>query len=142
MHPTVAEARHLVDEVLTIRQRLAIEVETPYVSFFIASQNSFCPSATLAVQCSAAKSLASSVMNFNARQRTEWRWQTWAIANSSMSTMSILFSLSHGSLDVTKLSPVPQVTSPYPDESLSRAGQSGVHPRGASGIAIMSRCTT
>src|SRR5258708_8702463 len=78
----------------------------------------------------------------SARQGIEWRWQTWAIANNSMSTMSMLFSLSHGSLDVTKLSPVPQITSPWPEESLSRSEENGGRPRGASGIAIMSRCTT
>ena len=43
-----------------------------------------------------------------------------------MSTMSMLFSLSHGSLDVTKLSPVPQITSPWPEESLSRSEANGV----------------
>ena len=41
-----------------------------------------------------------------------------------------------------ELSPVPQMTSPNPEESLSRLDENGVLPRGASGIAIMSRCTT
>src|ERR1700682_3020372 len=103
------------------RARFQFEAVNP----FTASQNRSCPPATLAVQCSAAR-LELSVMNLKARQGTLWRWQTWAIANNSMSTMSMLFSLSHGSLNVTKLSPVPQVTSPYPDESRSRAGQYGV----------------
>ena len=64
------------------------------------------------------------------------------MANNSMSTRSTSLSLSQGSPAVTKLSPVPQVTSPNPEDSLSSAGEYGVRPRGASGIAIMSRCTT
>src|ERR1700733_15890022 len=82
MHPTVVETPscpigQFVDQVLNIYPPEPYDRKSSPddVSFFTTSQNNSCPSATLAVQCSAAKSLASSVMNLNARQRTEWRWQ-------------------------------------------------------------------
>src|SRR3977135_3191424 len=100
MHPTVAETPACPIET-HYRRSTQYSPEPhdrrlgPDVSFFNASQNSSCPSATLAVQCTAAKSLASSVMNLNARQRTERRWQRWAIANNSMSPTSMVLLCGH-----------------------------------------------
>src|ERR1700737_3837327 len=56
------------------------------------------PAGAVGGPCFAGEVIASVVVKFDARQGIEWRWQTWAIANNSMSTMSMLFSLSHGSL--------------------------------------------
>ncbi len=64
------------------------------------------------------------------------------MANNSISTTPTLFSASQGSATVTKLSPVPQTTLPKPEARIGSSSLSGVTPRGASGIAIMSRCTT
>ena len=96
----------------------------------------------LSSQDDPAFSSALSVIYFADRQGIPYSKPILAMANSSMSTKSILFSVNHKSGEVTKLSPVAHRNFPISLVKTGGVESNGVSPLFARGLVIMSLCIT